>query len=65
MTLERVGDEASNAGKRDEAAAAYSTALSLGPLTPNALLMKWAGVIMIRDSVDEALRAASSVCFSR
>ncbi|KAI9571633.1 hypothetical protein HD554DRAFT_2302552 [Boletus coccyginus] len=60
MTLERVGDEASIAGKRDEAVASYSTALSLGPSTPNALLMKWAGVILIRDSVDEVLRAAAS-----
>ncbi|KAI9571793.1 hypothetical protein HD554DRAFT_1824610 [Boletus coccyginus] len=57
-TLERLGDEASNAGKQDEAVAAYSTALLLGPLTPNTALMKWAGVMLSRGSADEGLRAA-------
>ena len=61
--LERAGDEASNAGKQDEAVAAYSTALSLSPLTPNTLLMKWASVMLIRDSADEALRDAVKVYF--
>ncbi|KAI9571641.1 hypothetical protein HD554DRAFT_2168897 [Boletus coccyginus] len=57
-TLERVGDEASNAGKQEEAVAAYSTALSLSPLTLNTVLMKWASVMLIHDSADETLRAA-------
>ncbi|KAI9570046.1 hypothetical protein HD554DRAFT_2327718, partial [Boletus coccyginus] len=39
MALERVGDEASNAGKQDEAVAAYSTALSLDPTIPNPLMI--------------------------
>ncbi|KAI9571647.1 hypothetical protein HD554DRAFT_1800612 [Boletus coccyginus] len=57
-SLERIGDEASNAGERDEKIAAYSTALSLCSLTSNTLLMKWAGIMLIRDSADGALRAA-------
>ncbi|KAI9461366.1 WD40-repeat-containing domain protein [Boletus coccyginus] len=59
MTLERVGDEASNAGKQDEAGAAYSTALLLGPTTLNAVLTKWASIMLSRGSADEASRAAT------
>jgi len=62
MTLERVGDEASNAGKRDEADAAYSTALLLGPSTLNAVVMKWADPLLIRGSAGETLKAAAKVC---
>ncbi|KAI9567156.1 hypothetical protein HD554DRAFT_1030392 [Boletus coccyginus] len=57
--LERVGDEASNVGEQDEAVAAYSTALSLSPLSPNAVLIKWAGAMLIRGSPDEALSASA------
>ncbi|KAI9455059.1 hypothetical protein HD554DRAFT_2331643 [Boletus coccyginus] len=59
MALERVGDEALNAGKCDEAAASYSTALSLGPTTPNAITMKWVNMILRNGSAHEALSAAT------
>ncbi|KAI9457924.1 hypothetical protein HD554DRAFT_2331179 [Boletus coccyginus] len=57
--LERMGDEASNTGNPDEVAAAYSTALSLGPTTPNAVLMKWTSIMLIRGSAVEASSAAT------
>ncbi|KAI9457905.1 hypothetical protein HD554DRAFT_2042200 [Boletus coccyginus] len=57
--LERMGDEASNTGKQDEAVAAYSTALSLGPTTPNVVLTKWASIMVIRGSAVEASSAAT------
>jgi len=57
-----MGDEASNAGKPDEAVVAYSVALSLGLTTPNAVLMKWASIMLIRGPADEALSAATKVC---
>lgn len=63
--LERVGDEASNAEKQDEAVAAYSTALLLSPSTPNTVLMKWARLILIRRTANEVLNAATKVCFLR
>jgi len=62
MSLDRVGDEASNAEKRDEALAAYSTALSLGPTTPDAVLIKWASLMLIRVSADKALSDTTKVC---
>jgi len=61
-SLERVGDEASNSGRRDEAVAAYSAALSLGPSVPNAVLTKWASIMLIRGSVNEVSLAATKVC---
>ena len=61
-TLERIGDEASNLKKHDAAVAAYSTALLLGPTTPNTVLMKWASRMLIRGSAHEALSAAAKVC---
>ncbi|KAI9455532.1 hypothetical protein HD554DRAFT_271221 [Boletus coccyginus] len=57
--LEMVGDDASNAGKQDEAVAAYSAALSLGPTVPNAVLIKWANAILKRGSALEVLSAAT------
>jgi len=60
--LERVGDEASNADKRDEAVAAYSTALSLGPTIPNAIMFKWVNMALKRGSALEASSAATKVC---
>ncbi|KAI9455060.1 hypothetical protein HD554DRAFT_2331645, partial [Boletus coccyginus] len=57
--LERAGDEASTAGKRDEAVAAYSTALSLGSSTPNAIMMKWVTMMLKNGSAHEALSAAT------
>ncbi|KAI9459628.1 hypothetical protein HD554DRAFT_2295666 [Boletus coccyginus] len=57
--LERVGNEASNAGNQDEAVAAYSTVLSLGPAIPNAVLTKWATIMLSHGSADEALSAAT------
>jgi len=62
MALHRVGDEALDDGKRDEAVVAYSTALSLGPTVPNAIMIKWANLILERGSADEASSAATKVC---
>ncbi|KAI9571053.1 hypothetical protein HD554DRAFT_2169413 [Boletus coccyginus] len=56
--LERVGDNALNADKCNEAIAAYSTTLSLGPTIPNTIVFKWANMILIRGSTIEALSAA-------
>ena len=62
MTLEGIGDEASNIQKHDEAVAAYSTALFLSPSDPNNVLMKWARRMLVRGSAHEALSAAAKVC---
>jgi len=59
--LERVGDEASNVDEREEAVAAYSTALSLGPIVPNTIIFKWANMVLKRRSVHEASSAANKV----
>ncbi|KAH0826747.1 hypothetical protein J3R83DRAFT_5154 [Lanmaoa asiatica] len=58
-TLERVGDEASNAKKLDEAVAAYSTAILLSPSNPNTVLTKWASIILIHSTMNKALSAAT------
>ena len=63
-SLEGIGDEASNIKAYDQALAAYSTALSLGPSNPNPVLVKWASAMLTRGSVDEALGAAEKVCFT-
>ncbi|KAH0826749.1 hypothetical protein J3R83DRAFT_5159 [Lanmaoa asiatica] len=63
-TLEQVGDEASNAKKQDEALAAYSTALLLSPSTQNTVLTKWANIMLIHDTTNTALSAATKVCFA-
>ena len=63
MTLEGIGDEASDTKEDDEAVAAYSTALLLGPSDPNAVLSKWASRMLIRGSALEALSDAAKVCF--
>ena len=62
--LENIGDEASNAEKQDEAVSAYSTALSLSPSTPHTVLVKWAGMMLVRSSASEASSAAAKVCFT-
>ena len=62
-TLEIAGDHAFNAGKCDEAVALYSTALLLCPSTPNTLLIKWARMVLIHGSANDALTAATEVCF--
>lgn len=49
--------------KPDEALAAYSAILSLWPLTPNNVLTKWANMVLIHSSVNEALGIATKVCF--
>ena len=61
MTLERDGDEASNAKQQDEALAAYSAALSISASTSNAVLAKWASVMLVRYSVPETLSATIKV----
>ena len=64
-TLERIGDEASNVDKKDEAVAAYSAALSLSPSTSTSktVLVKWARVMLFRGAAHEALNNAIKVCF--
>ena len=62
MTLERIGDEASNIMNHDEAVAAYSTALLLSSSDPNNVLIKWASRMLVRGSAHEALSAAVKVC---
>ncbi|KAF8547368.1 hypothetical protein OG21DRAFT_1490282 [Imleria badia] len=65
VMLERVGDEASNTEKRAEAVAAYSIALSLGPLTPSVILTKWANIVLSRGSVSDALSTAAKFTVPR
>ena len=62
MTLERIGDEASNIQNHDEAVVAYSTSLLLGPSDPNNVLIKWASRMLVRGSAHEALSTAVKVC---
>ncbi|KAF8444928.1 hypothetical protein L210DRAFT_3054439 [Boletus edulis BED1] len=57
--LERAGDEAFRAGKRDEAVAAYFAALSLDPSTPDTMLTQWATLKLISGSVNEVLNVAA------
>lgn len=61
--LERIGNEALDIQKHDEAIAAYSTALSLSHSTSNTVLIKWARAMLIRGSGSKALGAAAKVCF--
>jgi hypothetical protein len=61
--LEIIGDKASNMKKHDEAFAAYSAVLSLGPSAPNNVLIKWANTVSINGSVNEALGIATKVYF--
>lgn len=62
-TLEIIGDEASTAEKHDDALATYSTILSLCPSTPSTVLIKLAKTMLIHGSANDALGAASKVCF--
>ena len=62
ISLEGVGDEASETGNLDEALAAYSTALFLGPSTPKGLFIKWASRMLLRNPTGEVLEAAIKVC---
>ena len=58
-----TADEASSAKDHDEARTPYSTVLLLSPPTPNTLLIKWASMVLIRGSANDALIAANEVCF--
>ena len=60
--LEGIGDEASNINAHDEAVATYSTALLLGPSSPNTVLIKWARRMLIRGSAHEVLSTAAKAC---
>ena len=62
MTLERIGDEASNIKKHDKAVEAYSTALLLSSSDPNNVLIKWARMMLVRGPAHEALSTAARVC---
>ena len=62
IALETIGDKASKVDNRDEALRAYSIALSLGPPSPNHLLFKWVGLMLLLGSPKETLDAASNVC---
>ncbi|KAG8214231.1 hypothetical protein J3R82DRAFT_11038 [Butyriboletus roseoflavus] len=59
LTLEMTADEASSTENHDEALAAYSAALLLSLTTPNTLLSKWASMVLIHGSANEALTAAA------
>lgn len=59
--MEAIGDEASKMRNRDDALAAYSIALSLGPSTPDGLLIKWATIMLLRGPTNETLNAATKV----
>ena len=64
MTLENMGDEASEIDKHDEAFATYSTVLCLGASTSNRMLIKWANTMLLRRSTHEALDVATKVSFT-
>lgn len=59
-----MGDEALNGEKRENAIAAYSAALSLGPPTSSSALRKWTNALLTGGSADGALSSAAKVCFS-
>lgn len=59
-----IGDEAMNIEKHDEALAAYSAVLSLGPPSPNPVLTGWVSAMLIRGQAHEALDAAAKVCIA-
>ena len=59
--LESIGDAASEAKKYDEAIATYSTALSLP--SPKSVLEKWANVMLVHGSVNDAMNAAAKALF--
>ena len=63
-TLEANGDEASKVEKYDEALAAYSIAVSLGPSSMNIILIKWMRTMLVRCPANEALDAAAKVRIS-
>ena len=62
VALESIGDKASGVEDRDGALRAYSIALSLGPPSPNGLLFKWTGLMLLDGSPNETLDAATKVC---
>ena len=62
IALESIGDDASKVENRDKALEAYSTALSLGPPSPNGLLFKWARLMLLPGSPNDTLDAATKVC---
>ena len=64
-TLELIGDEASNVEKYDEALIDYATALSLSSSAPNAILMKWAKLVLTHGTLNDALSTATKVRFTR
>ena len=63
-SLESIGDEASSIKEYDQALAAYSIALSLGPSNPNTVLVKWVSAMLTRGSVNETLGAVEKVWFT-
>ena len=62
VALESIGDEASKVENRDEALRIYAIALSLGHLSQNGLLFKWARLMLLHGSPNETLDAATNVC---
>ena len=63
--VEKTGDDATDAGKREEAAIAYVAALSLGSSDPSAVLGKWAIVALTDCSALEVLQTTVKVYLSR
>lgn len=61
MRLERLGDEAAETEKFDEAVAAYSTALSLSPPFLNDLFIKWVRTMLMLSSPNDVRNDATKV----
>lgn len=49
----------------DKALAAYHIALSLLPSTPDALLTKWVGTMLLDGSTRETIDSAKEVCITQ
>ena len=64
MGLEKIGDDASKAGNRQETLVAYDTALCLGPSTPNTILDKWGRTMLCHSPTGKVLDVAVKVRFS-
>ena len=62
MTLEGIGDQASNIKNHVEAVAVYSAALLLSPSDSNTILIMWASTMLIGGSAHEVVIAAAKVC---
>lgn len=72
VRLEKLGNVEMKSGNYDDAVEYFLTALShndegalqlaASSLTPDTLLIKWASVVLLRGSVNDALATATKVC---